>query len=108
MYRLHKPDSGPEPMKEILARLFTARGWARRQGRLHLERAWSAAVAPEHAPHTRVLGLRRGVFEVEVNSAALMQELAHFHKQRLLKVLREKLPSQPPRDLRLRAGTWDS
>jgi hypothetical protein len=37
-----------------------------------------------------------------------MQELAHFHKQRLLKVLREKLPGQPPRDLRLRAGTWEN
>jgi predicted nucleic acid-binding Zn ribbon protein len=108
MYRLHKPDTGPEPLKEVLARLFTARGWARRQARLHLERAWTEAVTPEHAAQTRVLGLRRGVFEVEVNSAALMQELAHFHKQRLLKALRAKLPAEPPKELRFRAGSWSS
>jgi predicted nucleic acid-binding Zn ribbon protein len=108
MYRIHQPVAGPEPLKEILSRLITARGWARRQARLHLERAWNAAVGPDYAAHTRVLGLRRGVLEVEVNSAALFQELAHFHKQRLLKALREKLPGQPPRDLRLRAGSWET
>jgi predicted nucleic acid-binding Zn ribbon protein len=106
MYRLHQRDPEPEPIKEILARLFTARGWGRRQARLHLERAWTAAVAHEHAAHTRVLRLHRGVLEVEVSSAALMQELAHFHKRRLLEVLRDKLPGQPLKDLRFRAGSW--
>ncbi len=106
MYRLYQPEPDPEPIKEVLARLFTARGWGRRQGRLHLERAWEDAVGPEHAPHTRVLGLRRGVFEVEVDSAVLLQELTHFHKRRLLQALRERLPGQPPRELRFRAGSW--
>ena len=61
MYRLHKPEPRPEPIKEILSRLFTARGWGRRQARLHLERAWTAAIGPEHAANTRVLGFRRGI-----------------------------------------------
>jgi predicted nucleic acid-binding Zn ribbon protein len=107
MYRAHKPEAEPEPLKEILARLFTARGWGRRQARLHLERAWSAAVPVEHAARTRVLGLRRGVLEVEVNGAALLQELAHFHKQRLLQVLRDQLPGQALKDLRFRAASWE-
>ncbi len=107
MYRLHQPEPEPEPIKEILARLFTARGWGRRQGRLQLERAWAAAVPPEFATHTRLLGLRRGVLEVEVNGAASLQELAHFHKRRLLDVLRERLPGQPLKELRFRAGSWD-
>jgi predicted nucleic acid-binding Zn ribbon protein len=106
MYRLHQRDPAPEPIKEILARLFTARGWGRRQARLHVERAWSAVVAPEHAVHTRVMGLRRGVLEVEVDSAALLQEIAHFHKRRLLEALRERLPAEFLKELRFRAGSW--
>jgi predicted nucleic acid-binding Zn ribbon protein len=108
MLRIHQPDRDPEPIKEILSRLFTARGWGRRQARLHLERAWAAAVGPEQVVHTRVLGLRRGVFEVEVDNAVLFQELAHFHKRRLLQVLRENLPGHPLKELRLRAGSWSN
>lgn len=97
-------DPGPESLKEILARLFTARGWGRRQARLHLDRAWAAAVGAAHAEHSRVLGLRRGIFEVEVDSAVLLQELAHFHKRQLLETLRQKLPGHTIKDLRFRAG----
>ena len=97
---------GPEPLGEILSRLFAARGWGRRQGRLHLERAWAEAVGAEFATHTRVAGIRRGVLEVEVDSAVLLQELAHFHKRRLLQELRTRLPDTKLNDLRLRNGAW--
>jgi len=106
MYRLHKPEPDAELIKEILARLFTARGWGRRQARLHLERAWAAVVAAEHVAHTRVMGLRRGILEVEVNSAPLLHELKSFHLRRLLKALQQQLPSEPPREIRFRAGSW--
>jgi predicted nucleic acid-binding Zn ribbon protein len=96
--------TGPEALGEILSRVFTARGWGRKQDRLRLEQAWAAAVGPEHAPHTRLGALRRGVLEVEVTSAVLMQELAHFHKRRLLERLREQLPGTTLSDLRFRAG----
>src|SRR5690242_18709577 len=62
------PPKGPEPLGEILSRVFTARGWGRRQDRLRLERAWADAIGPEYAPQTRLGGLRRGVLEVEVLS----------------------------------------
>jgi hypothetical protein len=104
MYRTNPPDPGPEPLREILARLFTARGWGRRQGRLQLERAWAGAVGLEHATHSRVLGLKRGIFEVEVDSAVLLQELAHYHKRRLLEELRSRLPGHDIKELRFRAG----
>src|SRR5947208_170180 len=84
--------NGPELLGEVLARLFTARGWGRRQARLHLERAWAEAVGPEFAAQTRVVALRRGVLEVVVANAVLLQELAHFHKRRLLEGLRGRLP----------------
>jgi predicted nucleic acid-binding Zn ribbon protein len=105
--RVPLSDKGPERLSEILSQLFTARGWGRRQARLHLEQAWSDAVGPEHAKHTRVAGLRRSVLEVEVDNAVLMQELAHYQKRRLLQELRGRLAGTTLTDLRFRAGTWE-
>ncbi len=97
---------GPESLGEILSRLFTARGWGRRQDRLRLEEAWAAAVADcgLSADETRVAALRRGVLEVVVGSGVLLQELAHFHKRRLLEQLRRRLSGTTVTDLRFRAG----
>ncbi|MBM3996131.1 MAG: DUF721 domain-containing protein [Planctomycetes bacterium] len=104
--RIHQPEPDPEPIKEVLARLFVSRGWGRRQGRLHLERAWSDAVGPEYDRHTRVLGLKRGIFEVEVDSAVLVQELKGYHKRRLLEALRAKLSSESIKELRFKVGKF--
>ena len=106
MRRPNGPDPGTESLGEILARMIAARGWGRRQARLHLERAWETAIGPEHQQHTRVLGLRRGVLEVEVNSPVLLQELASYHKRPLLAKLRESLPNQTLTDVRFKAGTF--
>jgi predicted nucleic acid-binding Zn ribbon protein len=110
--RRDPPNRGPERLGEILSRLFTARGWGRRQGRLHLERAWADAVAAlgldaAHAEHARPGALRRGVLEVVVDNAVLLQELAHYHKRRLLEQLRRRLPGTPLTDLRFRAGVLE-
>jgi predicted nucleic acid-binding Zn ribbon protein len=99
-----EPRKGPEPIGEILSRVFTARGWGRKQDRLRLERAWVDAAGPEIAPHTRPNGLRRGVLEVLVTSPVLLQELAHYHKRKLLERLRERLPGTTLTDLRFRTG----
>jgi predicted nucleic acid-binding Zn ribbon protein len=99
---------GPEPLGEILSRLFAARGWGRRQGRLRLEDAWAAVAGPDTARHTRVGNLRRGVLEVLVDNGVLLQELANFHKRRLLKQLRGRLNGVTLTDLRFRAGVWDN
>lgn len=97
---------GPEALGDILARVFIARGWGRRQERLRLEEAWAEAVGPAAAPHTRLSGVRRGVFEVAVNDGVLLQELAQFQKRRLLEALRVRLPGRTIADLRFRAGSW--
>lgn len=108
------PKEGPEPLSEILSRLFTARGWGRRQDRLRLEQAWAEAVeevtgprrkgGPDIARQTSVGSLRRGVLEVLVGNAALLQELASFHKRKLLEALRRRLSGVTLTDLRFRAG----
>jgi hypothetical protein len=98
---------GPERLSEILSRLFTARGWGRRQDRLRLEQAWAEA-AGEAATQTRVAGLKRGVLEIEVGNGVLLQELAHFHKRRLLEQLKKLLTGVPLKDLRFRAGVIEN
>jgi predicted nucleic acid-binding Zn ribbon protein len=100
-------EKGPEPLGEILSRLFAARGWGRRQDRLRLEEAWAAAVGPDLAQRTRVGSLRRGVLEVVVENAILLQELAHYQKRRLLEQLRSRLSGTPVNDLRFRTGVLD-
>lgn len=95
----------PENLSDVIGRLFTARGWGRLSERTRLEAAW-AEVTAEWPGQTRVLGLRRGVLEVEVRTAILMQELAQFHKRKLLAGLRKKLTGQSLTDLKFRAGAW--
>jgi predicted nucleic acid-binding Zn ribbon protein len=96
--------TGPEPIGEVLSRLFVARGWGRKQDRLRLESAWAVAAGPQAAANTRVGALKRGVLEVEVIGAVLMQELANFRKRPILQKLREQLPGVTVSDLRFRAG----
>lgn len=97
---------GPESIADILGRLFVARGWGRKTDRLRLEAAWARAAGDHLAPRTRVLGLRRGVLEIEVRGAVLLAELAQFHKRGLLTRLRAALPGVTLTDLKFRAGAW--
>lgn len=100
-----EPAGGPEPLAEIVSRLFAARGWGRRQARLHLEAAWREVVGEDTAAKTRPAAFRHGVLEVTVEEAILLQELAHFRKQRVLQELRKQLPGTRIEDVRFRLGT---
>lgn len=97
---------GPENIADILGKLFTSRGWGRKNERVRLESAWADAAGPELLKNTRVLGLKRGVLEVDVRNAVLMSELAQFHKRGLLAKLRAALPGVTLTDIKFRAGTW--
>ena len=99
---------GPEPLSEVLSRLFAARGWGRQQDRLRLERAWEAAAGAEYVGITRVAGFRRNVLEVEVKGAVPMQELSQFHKKKVLERLSVKrigVPSAPKSAQRSTVGS---
>lgn len=99
-------NSGPEPLADILGRMFASRGWGRKSERKRLEEAWTSAAGQQFGPETRVLGMKRGVLEVEVRTAVLLQELTHFHKRGLLGKLRHNLPGVTLTDLKFRAGVW--
>jgi hypothetical protein len=93
---------------EIIGRLFAARGWGRQQDRLRLEEAWTETLGKAQARYTRVGGLRKGVLDIFVANAVLLQELAHYQKRRLLEQLRFRLPEVRIHDLRFRAGVVNS
>ncbi len=99
-------DSGPEPLGEILSKLFSSRGWGRRQERINLERAWEEAIGPEFATQTRVAGLRRKILEVQVKGAVLLQELSQFHRRKILEKLKQKLGAHAITDVKFKAGNW--
>ena len=60
-----------------------------------LRTAWERSTEDAWRGRTRLRRLEGGVLEVGVNSAALRDELANFHKDRLLAVLRAALPDVP-------------
>ena len=97
---------GPENLSDILGRLFTSRGWGRKNDRLRLESAWAAAAGEEVLKDTAVLGMRRGVLEIAVRNATLMSELTNFHKRTLLTKLRAAMPGVTLTDLKFRAAAW--
>ncbi|HXD89265.1 MAG TPA: DUF721 domain-containing protein [Urbifossiella sp.] len=97
---------GPENIGNILGRLFTSRGWGRKTERMKLEGAWMEAAGPQLLRDTRVAAIRRGVLEIEVKTAVLMQELAQYHKRGLLGQLRKLLPNVTLTDLKFKAGAW--
>ena len=96
---------GPENLGDILGRLFTSRGWGRKNDRVRLETALKTAAA-EFLADTSVLGLKRGVLEIAVRNAVLLQELTQFHKRGLLTKLRAALPGVTLTDLKFRAAAW--
>ena len=51
-------NKGPEKIADVLGRLFTSRGWGRKNDRLRLEAAWADAAGEELLKDTRVLGLQ--------------------------------------------------
>jgi Dna[CI] antecedent, DciA len=105
-FEMSESNQGPENIGDILARLFTARGWGRKNERLRLEGAWAEAAGEQLVKDTRLLAMRRGVMEIEVRNAVLIQELTQFHKRGLLGKLRKSLPGLTLTDIKFRAGVW--
>jgi len=97
-----KQDSDPRHLSGALSELIALKGLARVRGETQLATVWSDAAGPEIAAGTRVNGIRRGVLHIDVGNAALMGELAGFHKQSLLATLRKQHADLRIRDLKFR------
>ena len=103
---MSESNRGPENIADILGRLFVSRGWGRKNDRIRIEAAWAEAAGESLLKDTRMMGVKRGVVEIEVRNAVLIQELTHFHKRGLLGKLRKSLPGVTLTDIKFRAGVW--
>ena len=68
-----------------------------------LKDAWALATEPAWKEQTVLHGIRGGVLEIGVRSAALRNELASFHADRVLSVMRTALPDVPLVAIKFRA-----
>lgn len=93
---------GPTALGDILPAALRDLGMPSMRLTRRVADAWRASADPAWHADTRPLRLDGGVFVVGVRSAALRQELAQFHKNRLLSVLRAALPDVPLVELRFR------
>ncbi|KPJ62779.1 MAG: hypothetical protein AMS15_02770 [Planctomycetes bacterium DG_23] len=94
--------SGPYPIKDVVRQCLKMWGVSHRAAtrQARLASIWEETVDEETARHTFVLGLRREVLQVEVDSAARLQELTCFRKGEFLAALKQALPDCHIRDIR--------
>ncbi len=67
-----------------------------------LQQQWAKVAGKEIAAHTRVIGFSQMILQVRVDSSVLLSELAAFHRDDLLRRLREGEKPLLVRDLRFR------
>ena len=84
-----RQDRDAQRVGEVVASVVKAAGVGDRSALARLRQAWHEAVGREYALQTRLTGLSKGILTVEVDSAALGQELAVYHKRSLLQRLQE-------------------
>lgn len=98
----------PKRLDNVIAQLVQRKGYAQIRTASNREAAWQTALAQAGAADwvqaTRVVGLKRHVFEVQVANSLLMQELT-FRKEELLANLQDALPEDKVKQLRFTIGT---
>ena len=104
--RFGETDGKPVPLGDALKTFLRASGLSRRMRWRDLEEIWAAVVGEEVASHTRVVRWARGVVDVEVDSAPLMQELASFYKTSIINDMRARSSGRHIRDILFKLGEF--
>lgn len=71
-----------------------------------IEAVWREVVGEEMGSRTRVVRVARGVLQVEVDSAPLMQELGGFYKHAILKEIQARVKKRLIGDLVFKLGDF--
>ena len=95
-------NSEPRSLGEAISELIRARGLARRNSDRQLSELWKQAAGDRIAAVTRVEGLKRGVLQISVSNAAMLNELVSFHRQNLLKQLKSLDEKQRIQNIKFR------
>lgn len=94
-------------LKDAIQSFLQQSGLSRLAVQDQLGRAWTEALGPQIASHTRISRtIRRGVLNVEVDSSALLAELSGFRKPEILAVLRERFKREYIEDIRFKLGSF--
>jgi predicted nucleic acid-binding Zn ribbon protein len=93
-----------QDLSGLVDRLVRKEAMRTRREQNHLGALWEQAAGAAIAAHTRVVDFRQGILRIAVDSSPLLQELVGFHRDRLLKALRENEPPLLVRDLRFQLG----
>ena len=94
--------SEPLHLSHALTEFVARRGLAAVRGDGQLRSIWKEACGEKVASQTKVLGFRGNILQIGVANAALLSELASFHKVSLLKQLRQQNSDLTIRDLKFR------
>lgn len=86
---------------DLIGKVVSRNGLDKRSPLEPLRKAWREAVGREAAESTRLKSFKGGTLTVEVDSAALAQELGVYHKRELLARLRAEA-RVPLQDIRFR------
>lgn len=89
-------------LASAISQLFAIKGYASDRGNAQLVAAWKDLAGERIAERTAVLGVNRGVLQVGVSSAAMLGELASFHKDRLVDGLKTRYPALKLRGVKFR------
>jgi len=85
----------PKPVGDLMSGALKELGVPSLRVTQKLQMAWNSATEESWGGRTRLRRLEGGILEVGVSSSALRDELANFHKDRLMAVLRTALPDTP-------------
>lgn len=96
---------GTRSLSDILCELITVRGYGRLLARQTLENTWNTAIGEPHCRQTQVGEIRRGVLNVTVAHASLLEELAVFRKAALLASLQSSDLGAAIHDIQFQVGS---
>ncbi len=82
----------PHRAGELVSRALRDLGLPSQRVSERVRRAWLGVMEPAWEGRTVLRRIEGGVLEIGVSSAPLREELAHFHQERLLEVLRRAMP----------------
>jgi hypothetical protein len=95
-----------QSISNLLPDALKSLGCSRRKEKILgvIEKEWIELVGRKWAKDTRPVGLKQDILQVEVKSSAVLYELAHFEKERLLKEIQTKYAEARVRDINFRVG----
>lgn len=95
-------DEGPVKVGDLLGAILAKYGYADINTRRELEQAWAKTADEKIKKYTQLGGLKRGVLEVLVKHATVLQELEGFHKEELTRQMQKYLPPGMVKQLKFR------